>query len=178
MSQQVFHVLIKRCFLLNKTLYIFSDCQSITPHLIHLRQPFFDNIVDLNVAVQVLQTRYILDVQPEASTLENTKKIYSIVLNDRNMRVWEILDIIKIPTECVRNIFHKHLRMKKFRVRWLPRFVTIDQKQQRVFDLECGLEMFHCNQSLLFHRFVIMNKTRIHLYHSTLLNLIGSLQRD
>ena len=53
--------------------------------------------------------------------------------------------MVKILTERVRHILHEHLSMEKVSARWVPRSLTIDQKQQRVDDSEHTLALFQCN---------------------------------
>lgn len=100
----------------------------------------------------------------EATTPENIKKVHRIVLDDRKVKVREIADIVKISTERVRHILHEHLNMKKLCARWVPRFLTIDQKQQRVDNSEHALELLKGNANEFFRRFVTMDETWIHYY--------------
>jgi len=76
----------------------------------------------------------------EAVTPENIKKIHKIVLDDRKVKLRELADIVKISMERVGYILHEHLR--KLCSKWVPRLLTVDQKQQRVDDSERCLELF------------------------------------
>lgn len=78
----------------------------------------------------------------EAVTEENITKVHRIVLDDRKVKVREIADIVKISIGSVHHILHEHLCMKKLSARWVPRSLTIDQKQQRVDDSERALRCF------------------------------------
>lgn len=100
----------------------------------------------------------------EAVTDENVKKVHRIVLDDRNVKVREIADIVKISTERVRHILHENLGMKKLSARWVPRLLTIDQKQQRIHDSEHGLALFQRNPTEFLRRFVTIDETWIHYY--------------
>ena len=68
----------------------------------------------------------------EVATGENIKKVHRIVLNDRKIKLSVIADMVNISTECVRHILHEYLSMKKLSARWVPRSLTIYQKQQFV----------------------------------------------
>jgi hypothetical protein len=55
--------------------------------------------------------------------------VYDTVLDDRRMKVREIAETGGISKECVGYILHEKLDMKKLCVRWVPRFLTADQKR-------------------------------------------------
>lgn len=100
----------------------------------------------------------------EAVTEENVRKVHQVVLDDRKIKVSEIAGIIKISTERVRHILHDHLNMKKLSARWVPRFLTAEQKLKRVHDSKYALEMFEVNSNEFLRRFITMDETWIHYY--------------
>ncbi|XP_011052032.1 PREDICTED: uncharacterized protein LOC105144677 [Acromyrmex echinatior] len=55
--------------------------------------------------------------------------------------------------------------MKKLSARWVPRLLTIDQKQQRVDDSTVGLALLQRNRADFFRPFVTMDETWVH-YHT------------
>ena len=57
---------------------------------------------------------------------------------------------------------HEHLTMRKLFSKWVPRLLTVDQKQQRVDDSEQCLAMFTRNKSDFLRRHVTMDETYIH----------------
>ena len=69
-------------------------------------------------------------------------KIHDIVLNDRRVKLSEIVDIVPISKERVGNILHEHSDMRKLSARWVPRLLTIDQKRKRVATSMVCLDMF------------------------------------
>ena len=85
-------------------------------------------------------------------------KIHRIVLNDQKVKVREIAEIISILNECVVNILHTHLSMRKLCARWMPRMFTIDQKRIRLSASEKNLAYFNCNPKKFLRRFVTMNE--------------------
>lgn len=100
----------------------------------------------------------------EVTTPEMIAKIYDIVLNDRRVKVREIVEIVGISDERVRNILHQHLDMKKLSARWVPRLLTVDQKRTRVTTSEAGLALFQRNKNEFMRRFITVDETWIHHY--------------
>lgn len=100
----------------------------------------------------------------EAVTAENIKKIVEIVKKDRKVKVRELADIVKISRERVGFILHEHLGMKKLCARWVPRFLSDEQKKHRVELSERNLELLKRNPVDFFRRLVTMDETWIHHY--------------
>ena len=67
---------------------------------------------------------------------ENITKVHKIVLGDRKLKLREIADTLKISEGSVFTILHKSLWMCKLFSKWVPRLLTLDQKQQGVEDSE------------------------------------------
>ena len=67
----------------------------------------------------------------EVTTTELAKKIHKIVLDDRRLKVRELTDIIGISKSVVHRILTENLDMRKLCARWLPRLLTMEQKQYR-----------------------------------------------
>ena len=57
---------------------------------------------------------------------------------------------------------HEHLTMTKLFSKWVPRLLTVDQKQKPVDNSEQCLAMFTRNKSDFSCRYVTMDETRIH----------------
>ena len=72
-----------------------------------------------------------------------------MVLDDRRLKVREIVEAIGISHGSVVSILKDHLGMKKLSTRWVPRMLTIDHKQNR------GKDEF-------LRRFVTVDETWIH----------------
>ena len=60
------------------------------------------------------------------------QKIHKLVKNDRKWKVHELAGIVKISDSSVFTILHENLGMQKLCAKWVPREVTVDQKQQRI----------------------------------------------
>ncbi|GFW56496.1 putative mariner transposase [Trichonephila clavipes] len=54
--------------------------------------------------------------------------------------------------------------MRKLCSKWVPRLLTVDQKQQRIDNSEHCLELFKRNKQDILHRNVTMDETCIHYY--------------
>lgn len=100
----------------------------------------------------------------DATSEEIATKVHLIVLNDRKIKVREIADMVHISTERVHHILHEHLSMRKLFSRWVPRFLTIDQKQHRINDSESNLLLFKHDPKDFVRRYVTMDETWIHHY--------------
>lgn len=100
----------------------------------------------------------------EAVSDENIQKIHKIILKDRKVKLKEIADIVKISSERVHHIIHEYLGMRKLFSKWVPRELTIDQKQQRVDDSEQCLALFNHNKKDFLRRYVTMDETWLHHY--------------
>lgn len=100
----------------------------------------------------------------EVTTPEMIEKVHDIVLNDRKVKVREIVDILNISYERVHHILHEHLHMKKLSARWVPRSLTVDQKRNRVTTSEQSLAMLTRNPAEFLRRFITVDETWIHYY--------------
>jgi hypothetical protein len=97
--------------------------------------------------------------QTEAVSDENIKKVHKIILNGRNVNLIEIAETLKISKKCIEHIVHEYLDMQKLFAKWLPRFLTIDQNQQRVDNSEQCLAIFNRNKDEFFRRYITMDVT-------------------
>jgi len=85
-------------------------------------------------------------------------------LSDRKVKLRELAEAMGISKERAGYILYDLLEMKKLSARWVPRLLTVDQKQQRVDDLTSNLTLLQRNRADFFRRFVTMDKTWIHYY--------------
>ena len=76
-------------------------------------------------------------------TTEMVKKIHNMVLDDRRLKVRELAVMVGISKSAVHRILTENLDMEKLCVRWVPRLLTMEQKQRREdVSIEC-LAIFH-----------------------------------
>ena len=94
---------------------------------------------------------------------KNAKKLHKLILADRKLKLHEIAEELKISEGSVFTILHKHLSMRKLCLKWVPRLLTNDQKQQCVNDSEYCLQLFPCKKKFL-HKYVTMDETWIHYF--------------
>lgn len=94
------------------------------------------------------------------------EKVRKLVQADRKLKLREIAQLLKIAQGSVFTILHEHLSMQKLCSKWVPRFLTADQKQQRFDDSEQCLALFERDQIDFFHRYVTMDETWIHHYNT------------
>ncbi|XP_011057112.1 PREDICTED: uncharacterized protein LOC105147650 [Acromyrmex echinatior] len=100
----------------------------------------------------------------EATNAEIAKQVHRI-LSDRKVKLRELTETVGISKERAGYILHDVLEMKKLSARWVPRLLTIDQKQQRVDDSMAGLALLQRNRANFFQRFVTMDEMWVH-YHT------------
>ncbi|GFV58096.1 putative mariner transposase [Trichonephila clavipes] len=81
----------------------------------------------------------------EAVTDENITKVHKIIFGNHKVKLVEIAKTLKISKECVGHIVNEYLDMRKLCSKWVPRELTIDQKQQRIDDSKQCLELFNRN---------------------------------
>ncbi|EGI61183.1 PREDICTED: histone-lysine N-methyltransferase SETMAR-like [Acromyrmex echinatior] len=113
----------------------------------------------------------------EATNEEIAKQVHRIVLSDRKVKLRELTEAVGISKERAGYILHDVLEMKKLSTRWVPRLLTIDQKQQRVDDSTVGLALLQRNRADFFRRFVTMDERVMKRESITIrLSSIGSLQ--
>ncbi|XP_032678153.1 histone-lysine N-methyltransferase SETMAR-like, partial [Odontomachus brunneus] len=101
----------------------------------------------------------------EVTTPEMVTKIHKMVLDDRRLKVRELAEMVGISKSTVHRILTENLDMEKLCARWVPRLLTIEQKQRREdVSIEC-LAMFRSNKTEFLRRFITMGETWV--YHFT-----------
>ena len=86
------------------------------------------------------------------TTTEMVKRIHKLVLDDRRLKMHKLADIVRISKSSVHCILNKNLDMRKLCARWVPRLLTMEQKQRREDVLiECRV-MFHSNKTDFLRR--------------------------
>ena len=63
---------------------------------------------------------------------ENITKVHKIVLGGRELKLREITDTLNISEGSVFTILNESLGIRKLSSKWMPRFLTPEQKQQSV----------------------------------------------
>lgn len=163
MDKEEFRVLIKHCFLMGKNaagakMWLDKHYPTSAPGEATVRN-WFAKFRTGHMSTNNDERR---GRPKEAVTPENIKTIHKIILNDRKVKLIEIADTLKISKERVGHILHEYLGMRKLCAKWVPRELTIDQKQQRVDDSEQCLELINRNKSEFLRRYVTMHETWLH----------------
>ena len=84
------------------------------------------------------------------------------------MKLREIADTLKISEGSVFTILHESVGISKLFSKWVPCLFTLNQKQKRVEDSECCLELFKQGKKDFLRRYVTMDETWIYHYtHET-----------
>lgn len=165
MEKSDFRVLIKHCFLMGKNTVqteqwlekCYGDSSPSKTTICRWFADFKRGRTDTNDAER--------SGRPNSAVVpENIKKIRKMILSDRKLKVSEIAEASKISEGSVLTILHEHLGMRKLLSKWVPRVLTIDQKQQRIDDSERCLELFNRNKKDFLRRYVTMDETWIHHY--------------
>ena len=165
MEKSEFRVLIKHCFLMGKNTVqakqwldkCYSDSAPSKTTVKRWYADFKDGRTDTNDAER--------SGRPNSSVVpENTKRLHKLVLADRKLKLREIAEELKISEGSVFTILHEHLSMRKLCSKWVPRLLTVDQKQQRVDDSERCLQLFQCNKKEFLCTYVTMDETWIHYF--------------
>ena len=90
-----------------------------------------------------------------------TQKNSKLVLANREFKLHEIVEELKISEGSVFTILHEHLSMKKLCSKCVQCLLTVDQKQQCIDDLEHCLKLFQRNKEFL-REYVTMDETWDH----------------
>lgn len=99
-----------------------------------------------------------------ATTQELVDLVHQIVMDDRRLKVLEIAEAAGISGERVFHILHEDLGMKKLCARWVPRLLTVDNKQNRVTASKECLQLLNHNKTEFFRRFITCDETWVHYY--------------
>ena len=89
----------------------------------------------------------------EVTNLEMILTIHKIVMDDRRLKVREIAEAVGTSSESVHNILHENLDVKKLCARWVPRLLTLDQKQRREY-----VSLYKRSPSEFLRRFLTVNR--------------------
>lgn len=165
MEKSEFRVLIKHCFLMGKntiqTKQWLDKCYEESSPSRQMVQKWIGEFKHGRTSTNDSER----SGRPKEVTIPKyIKQIHKMVLNDRRLKVREIADSLNMSEERARYILHEHLQMKKLAAKWVPRFLTVDQKQHRVDDCERCLELFQRDPKDFLLRFITVDETWIHYY--------------
>ena len=96
------------------------------------------------------------------ATPEMVNKVHDIVMTDRRVTERYIAIAVGISQERVHSILTEDLEMRKLSARWVPRLLTVDQKQTRRTLSHTNLNLFEEDPANFLKRFVTMDETWVH----------------
>ena len=99
-----------------------------------------------------------------ATTDEIIAKVHQMVLDDRRIKVREIAEVMNMSIERICHILNQHLGMRKPAARWVPRFLTVDQKRARMNISNALLAQFRHNKFEFLRRLITVDETWLHHY--------------
>ena len=102
----------------------------------------------------------------EVTTPETIGRIHDMVLNDRRIKVREIVEAIGISQGTLFSILHEKLGVKKILARWVPRLLSEENKRNRVVDSEAILALFRRNPDEFLRPYKTVDERWIHHYTS------------
>ena len=98
------------------------------------------------------------------TTPEIINKVHDIVLEDRRLKMSEIVKPVSISDERVHQILTEELGMKKLSARWVLRLLTSDHKCMQIQAFQECLDCFKKNPKDFIHRFVTTDETWVHYF--------------
>ena len=163
MEKSEFRVLIKHCFLMGKNTVeaqqwlekCYPDSFPSKSTICRWYAEFKRGRTDTNDAERSGRPL-------EAVVPENVSEVLKIVMNNRKVKVRDIAEMTQISSGSVFTILHKKLSLKKVFSKWVPRLLSMEQKQQRIDDSESCLSLFTRNKKDFLRRYVTMDETWIH----------------
>jgi histone-lysine N-methyltransferase SETMAR len=126
-------------------------------------QQLRNGLPSLNVAVTALKMINVKGIQ-KVQQHQLIEQVHDMVLDDRRIKVREIVETIGFSKERVGYVSHEELHMKKLCARWVPHLLTADQKRIRMKISEECLGCFNKNKTNFVRRFITMDETWIHHY--------------
>jgi len=94
---------------------------------------------------------------------EVIKKVYELVLQNRRVRLFQIAVEMQNSYGSVFNTMHEDLGVSKVSARWVPRLLTIEQKQTRTVFCSENLQLAGSEKNF-FSRVVTGDETWLHFY--------------
>ncbi|GBO34620.1 hypothetical protein AVEN_136311-1 [Araneus ventricosus] len=91
-------------------------------------------------------------------------RIHDMVLSDRRIKVREIVETTGISQGTVFSILHKKLDVNKISAKWVPRLLSMENKRNRVINLEAGLALFRLNPDEFLRRYLTVDEAWISYY--------------
>ncbi len=108
------------------------------------------------------KVEHCLGCPVEVSTPEMINIIHNIVLNDRRIKLGEIVEATGVSKAIMVSILHDKWDMRKISVRWVSCLLSAENKRNRVVASEALLVHIHHNLNEFLCQFVTVDETWIH----------------
>ncbi|XP_071044298.1 protein GVQW3-like [Parasteatoda tepidariorum] len=142
MDKKEFRVLIKHCYLMGKnTVETKAWLDKCYPGSSAGKSTIIDWFADFKRGRTNVEDAPRSGRPKDVVNPENIIKVHKIVIENRKVKLHDIADTLNISKERVGFILHEHLFMRKLFSKWVPRVLTVDQKQQRIDDSESCLTL-------------------------------------
>jgi len=93
------------------------------------------------MVVNQLKTRRDQDVLQHQKTQENVESVSEMIRSNRQLTIREISDDLNISYSSVQNILTTDMNMRQVSAKFVPRVLTVEQKQQH---MSISLELHNC----------------------------------
>ena len=94
-----------------------------------------------------------------ATNLEDIEAVRKLMMGNRRIKCWEIIAKTGLSRERVICILHEHLLLSKCSARWVPRNLSLFDKQRRVECASAALELMAVDEEKFFRRVVTGDET-------------------
>jgi len=98
------------------------------------------------------------------TTPEIIDQLHELILEDGRISAKSIPEHLDISRERVESIIREYLDMRTLSVKWVPKYLNVDQKRQRCQSSEQYLEFFQRDQNDFLSRLVTMDETWLYHY--------------
>lgn len=98
----------------------------------------------------------------QAEFQKKIDKIFAMVIDNNRLRSQEIAAVMGMTEENVHDILENILQMKEFYTRWVPQYLSREQKLLRVRSAKKGLVYYGNDRKKFLERFVTSDQTWIH----------------
>lgn len=99
-----------------------------------------------------------------AVTQKNIDRVHDLVLQDRRIRIRQIVEETGLSYHAVHSILGQELGMSKLSARWVPRMLTKDQMRTRVTMCSQLLDKYRTDRDKFIDCFVTVDESWVHYY--------------
>ena len=101
---------------------------------------------------------------PEGCTNENVDHIAKLIEEDKRIKIKQISTIVGLSNGTVHHIIHELLGHSKLTARWVPKMLSLFDKQRRVALSREVLEVAYKNPEDFLSRLITVDESWVHFY--------------